>query len=215
MLKDGFDVISRALDYLEKVSLTDVERHAAKYSEGYLALRHLIRDRTNPTRERELLAAAYAVYGWMPTILKRFDLARLSQFMAEVRCFSVNEALPVVREAAKSHRGGTLTALNNSVVGTSKLLHFFRPDLFPIWDFRIAKRFGYANGRHNNATAYLSYFELLHCWCEQYGRLPARLYSVLQRGAPEDDPISQLRLTEYCLFLASAIQYGSDLREPE
>jgi hypothetical protein len=211
MLKDGLDIISRALNYLGEASLVDVEKYAARYSEGYLALRHLVRDRTNPKRERELLAAAYAVYGWMPTILKRVDnLPRLSQFVAEVRCLPVSEALPLVRDAAKSNRSGPLTSLNNSVVGTSKLLHFFRPDLFPIWDSRIAKLFGYANGRHNHSAVYLAYLELLHGWCTKCEPIPQPLYRILQMGAPEDDPVSQLRLTEYRLFLVSAMQYGFD-----
>lgn len=214
MLKDGFDVVSRALKYLDKVSLIDVEKYAARYSEGYLALRQLVRDRTNPARERELLAAAYAVYGWMPTILKRVDnLARLSQFMGEVRSLSVNEALPLVREAAAVSKDGILTSLNNSVVGTSKLLHFFRPDLFPIWDSRIARLFGLANGRHNNSAVYLAYLEMLHGWCTKCEPVPEPIQRIVQKGASDTDPVSQLRLTEYALFLASAMQYGFDSAE--
>jgi len=215
LLNDGLEIISRALGYLEKVPLIDVERYANQYSEGYLALCHLIRDRTDPGCEQELLAAAYAVYGWMPTILKRFEnLVQLSQFIVEVRGLPLNNAVPLIRDAAQSNRGGVLRSLNNSVVGTSKLLHFFRPDLFPIWDSRIAKLFGYVNGRHNNPVVYLAYFELLHEWREKCA-LPEVLCKTLQRGAPEDDPISQVRLREYCLFLASAIRYGFDLKEPE
>lgn len=151
----------------------------------------------------------------MPTILKRFkNQVQLSQFIIEVRCLSLNEAVPLIRDVARSNRGGVFRSLNNSVVGTSKLLHFFRPDLFPIWDSRIAKLFGYANGRHNNPVVYLAYLELLHEWRSKCS-LPELLCKTLQRGAPEDDPISQLRLREYCLFLASAIRYGFDSKEPE
>jgi hypothetical protein len=35
------------------------------------------------------------------------------------------------------HLGALVRVVNNSLVGTSKLLHFVRPDIFPIWDSNI------------------------------------------------------------------------------
>ena len=192
--RDGTAVVSRAFKDLEQAPRSDIERHAASYSTGYLALRSLIRDRTDPRDEGQLLAAGYAVYGWMPTILKRTEnLVPLSEFVIEVRALPFFGALPIVQRAVAQDQGVVLRSLNNSVVGTSKLLHFLMPDLFPIWDSRIAKLFGF-NGRHNSPTAYLSYFELLHQWCMGGGSVPQRLAQTLQTGAPENDPVSQLRL---------------------
>lgn len=43
----------------------------------------------------------------------------------------------------KRHIGtGALRSVNNSTVGTSKLLHFFSPNKVPIWDSVLAKSFG-------------------------------------------------------------------------
>src|SRR5258708_7520084 len=47
---------------------------------------------------------------------------------------------------------------NNSVVGTSKFLHFVAPEVFPIWDSRIAAVFGFRHGYQiNNALNYTKY----------------------------------------------------------
>jgi hypothetical protein len=179
------------------------------YSSSYLALRTLIRDRTDPSDEKQLLAAAYAVYGWMPTILKKVgNLAPLSSFVIELRGLSFFEALSIVEPASLLEKTSLFRTLNNSVVGTSKLLHFLLPDLFPIWDSRIAKLFGFKHGSHNTASAYLSYFKLLHGWLASGASMPAKLSEAMQIGAPSNDPLSEVRLIEYALFQASVFKFG-------
>ena len=94
-------------------------------------------------------------YGWMPTI---FDF-RSDRF---------DEALDVLNSAKK---GSKLTIdelnllkglLNNSLVGTTKLLHFINPDKFAIWDSRVYR---YLTGmepyynRIGEGKAYLAYLE--------------------------------------------------------
>jgi hypothetical protein len=54
------------------------------------------------------------------------------------------------------------TLVNNSIVGTSKLLHFIRPDIYPIWDSRI-DRFIHGEDRDTNSVeryqTYLASFD--------------------------------------------------------
>jgi hypothetical protein len=208
--------ISEAFGFLAKVPSSQLRIDVKQYATGYLALRHLIRDNIDFSNPRELLAASFAVYGWMPTILKRFEkLDLLSKFILQIQPLSLAEGIKVVREEATDNGGQALQALNNSVVGTSKLLHFVRPDLFPIWDSRIAKLFGFANGRHNTPGAYLGYFELLHAWCSSGHTFPDTLHNILTHDSPEGDPISQIRLTEYCLFLASVERHGIEPSEDD
>lgn len=54
--------------------------------------------------------------------------------------------------------------INNSIVGLSKLLHFSKPEVFPIWDSKIADRqFGIKNQyAYNKPTPYVDYFVLVH-----------------------------------------------------
>jgi hypothetical protein len=73
------------------------------------------------------------VYGWMPTIFefkkdddKSFnDTLQLLNKVKNETLLNANEL-----ELLKS-------LFNNSLVGTSKLLHFICPELYPIWDSRV------------------------------------------------------------------------------
>jgi hypothetical protein len=213
--KDGRTIISDALINLE-ASSADFEKSISPYSAGYIALRALIRDRTDPRDETQLLAAALAVYGWMPTILKRTrNLLSMSSFVLEVKGLPFVDARPIVERTAILGRDSVFFSLNNSVVGTSKLLHFLLPDLFPIWDSRIARLFGFKYASHNKPLAYLSYFELLHQWRENGGTLSRELSDKMQSRAPKNDPLSELRLIEYALFVASISKFGGDATSAE
>jgi len=82
----------------------------------------------------DVVCGTHMVYGWMPTILDLY----------------LGPSVPTLDEAAEllseAKRSGTLTdnelgklasLINNSLVGTSKLLHFIAPDKFAIWDSRV------------------------------------------------------------------------------
>jgi hypothetical protein len=94
-------------------------------------------------------------YGWMPTI---FDF----------RSDNFEEALQILNEVKS---GCKLTVdnlvilkglLNNSLVGTTKLLHFIQPDNFAIWDSRVYRyltsKEPYDN-RIGNSNTYLDYLK--------------------------------------------------------
>ncbi len=94
-------------------------------------------------------------YGWMPTI---FDF----------RSDNFEEALQILNEVKS---GCKLTVdnlvilkglLNNSLVGTTKLLHFIQPDNFAIWDSRVYRyltsKEPYDN-RIGNSNTYLEYLK--------------------------------------------------------
>jgi hypothetical protein len=86
------------------------------------------------------IIGTHFTYGWMPTILNLkgdstdFDLA--VQILNAVK----RGLLPPRAEALRLLQ----SIVNNSLVGVSKLLHFIRPDLYPIWDSRVYK---YINGK--------------------------------------------------------------------
>jgi hypothetical protein len=94
-------------------------------------------------------------YAWMPTI---FDF----------RSDYFEEALHILNNA-KTGVKPTITNLdllkglfNNSLVGTTKLLHFINPDIFAIWDSRVYR---YLTGKEpndkriGNCKSYLDYLE--------------------------------------------------------
>jgi hypothetical protein len=99
-------------------------------------------------------------YGWMPTI---FDF----------RSDNFDEALDILNKA-KTGRKPTADNLvllknlfNNSLVGTTKLLHFINPDNFAIWDSRVYRYLtnkephDYRIGNCNTYLDYLAFCEYL------------------------------------------------------
>ena len=105
----------------------------------------------------ELVIGSNMIYGWMPTIMK----------------LKSREFAPALHALNKAKHGKMLedeelmsiaSVVNNSLVGTSKLLHFINPELYPIWDSRVCYWLLGVKGsaqlkRINN---YRSYVELCH-----------------------------------------------------
>lgn len=99
-------------------------------------------------------------YGWMPTI---FDF----------RSDNFDEALDILNSAKIGHKptADNLTLLkgllNNSLVGTTKLLHFINPDNFAIWDSRVYRYltnkepYDYRIGNCNTYLDFLAFCDYL------------------------------------------------------
>lgn len=117
--------IEEILKYSEKIEVDDFTKSYPHIISFY--------ENKNKLTIKDVIAGAYIVYGWMPTMLKKID------FETEDICSILNK----VREKEESilnHEVSSIKKLtNNSVVGASKLLHLIKPDKFPIWDSRIHK----------------------------------------------------------------------------
>jgi hypothetical protein len=122
------------------------------YFDGYSALRNLF-DKLDLTGELNVIGAAYAVYGWMPTILKKkpkaAKLAEFARVWKNCARTKKKEALSQLRE-----KPYITQAVNGSTVGTSKFLHFVAPEIFPIWDSNIALVFRITS-KINDPSTYL------------------------------------------------------------
>lgn len=80
--------------------------------------------------EHHLNIASHFVYGWMPTII-HLDLGSLDKVLLLLNDVKSGRLL-------NEHELETLKkCINNSMVGTSKLLHFINPNDYAIWDSRI------------------------------------------------------------------------------
>lgn len=103
--------------------------------------------------KHNLIIGINFTYGWMPTI---FDF----------RSNNFDEAVKILNNAKK---GLTPTVeqleilkglFNNSLVGTTKLLHFINPNKFAIWDSRVYRYLTWEtayNHRIGNCKTYLSF----------------------------------------------------------
>ncbi len=139
-----------------------------------------------------LIIGANFTYGWMPTML-RFKANALDGSVA-----ILNKAKR--KELITESEVKTLSKLiNNSVVGTSKLLHFIAPSVYAIWDSRV---YWYINGREswhhmNKPQNYFAYLSN----CEELVRYPnfALVYSSMTRKLGYS--VSPLRIVELIMYM--------------
>jgi hypothetical protein len=108
---------------------------------------------------QDFYVGAYFTYGWMPRIPKinLIDSEKILELLNQVKA---KKELPI--EELRQLQ----TTINGSIVGASKLLHFIRPDLYPIWDSNIAKHFHDEYKIHtyqvNDLNTYIDYFKFIH-----------------------------------------------------
>lgn len=149
----------------------------------------------------------HIVYGWMPTI------PRLDGIMGwdEIKRQTLVTALTSAKngQMPSDDELETLKAFcNNSIIGASKLLHFLRPEAFPIWDSRVAKVFlkkPKAGGQQvNGIEPWKNYRNALSGWltdqavkakCNDLRQLPCFLNNV-----------SDIRLVELVMFRRTAFK---------
>ena len=142
------------------------------------------------TTEQNVIGAAHAVYGWMPTILKKET--KTKELMGFVRDLRKIKKDPKLALSQLANQIAITKAINGSTVGTSKFLHFVAPKVFPIWDSNIARAFETPASKINDPTTYLAYCEVIHRYLDENRKInwPKQL--------PEE--ISNIRKMEFCLY---------------
>jgi hypothetical protein len=132
-------------------------------------------------------------YGWMPTI---FDF-RSDKFDAALTVLSrAKKGEQVSKEELETLKG----LFNNSLVGTSKLLHFVSPNNFAIWDSRVYR---YLTGeepnehRIGNCESYLKYLKFCNELTadSRFNNLRTTIEGQVEY------PMTPLRLVELGMFL--------------
>ena len=110
--------------------------------------------------KNDLIIGSHFVYGWMPTILT-LNLNEDSEGYITCLLFKVKNGNYMLNEEELEK---IKKCINNSMVGTSKLLHFINPEKYAIWDSKVFYYF-YPN---RNSTAgiekpklYLEYLKIL------------------------------------------------------
>lgn len=113
-----------------------------------------------------ILAIAHMVYGWMPRILGTCHL-KTEQINCHRQNLTILDAIYVSCTQAKDFVDGfTRSPINNSWVGLSKALHFINPEVFPIWDSKVAAKFDIKKGSYRSEEQtkqdYMDYIEFCH-----------------------------------------------------
>jgi len=132
--------------------------------------------------------------------LKRFNCDNPVQSIKAIK--TPNEAYAFIRSMCKD------APVNNSWIGTSKLLHFLNPNFFPIWDSRIAVIFGFTTYRYNKWDVYLEYTQFMHNQAAKFGSRFCGMAALI------DDTYgytpSDIRCIEFFLFTVSVREAESE-----
>lgn len=169
----------------------------SEYSRSYTALLALANSLDGEANARDLLMLGCAVYAWMPTILQSWDFSPFD---------SGKISVSMLREISCPEDAATLLTnsvegplLNNSWVGSSKFLHFVNPNAFPIWDSRVAGRFGVKPWSINRKPIFLEYMRFCH---RNVISFDSELRGISRFLDSQDGSgVTRLRMLELMLFL--------------
>jgi hypothetical protein len=123
------------------------------YSESYKDFVNYFKDKKTLERKDIVFGIAMA-YSWMPKIPQTCEIIEIIDLVNDLRINFDKKAFVELKGK-----------INNSTVGTSKLLHFIAPDKYPIWDKKVCTVF-YPD---DNCTDYFTnqpfrYFRYIE-WC--------------------------------------------------
>lgn len=140
-----------------------------------------------------LTSLSMMAYGWMPTILKTPLPNAGIEWLADWA-----DSMTRVDDVADSLSKGdiSLPLVNNSWVGTSKFLHFYSPETFPIWDSVVASNWKLTRYRYEKKQAYADY-------CRVIGKLSAnsQIKNLKHTLFSRPELTSDVRAVEFALFL--------------
>ncbi|WIW43910.1 hypothetical protein ML401_20580 [Bradyrhizobium sp. 62B] len=92
---------------------------------------------------------------------------------------------------------GALRAVNNSTVGTSKLLHFFFPEKVPIWDSVLGKSFGLVHDYEwSREDRFIKYVQEVHA-AVQLERMPWAAMNFADCPGFEASKVRKIEFTLY------------------
>lgn len=116
----------------------DTSKQGSEYHKTYESITTFAQEVIDNCPKGSANLLACATYGWMPTIIRDFDLSG-SGTTYPIRRFKEAKN---IEEASCIIQGMTSNGIiKNSWIGTSKFMHFLNPSIFPIWDTRVAEKF--------------------------------------------------------------------------
>jgi hypothetical protein len=197
--------------WLERAKLPEVDNALREdpYSIAYPTLIAHFASISRPLNINDALIGLHIVYGWMPTIPDlrlAVDVAanpeRCATLLAELN-LACSATEPLVAADAERAMTTVREFTNGSLIGASKLLHFLRPDIFPIWDSRVARRFCQTLGRPTQQRMrklrnWREYFETLQSW-----KMDPRVLkecTFLRASSANLAHVSIIRIIELVLF---------------
>jgi hypothetical protein len=138
-----------------------------------------------------LISISHMVYGWMPTIIKfRLNNNDFDPWK-NIKAGSLKKEFIIQMK----------DCINNSIVGTSKFLHFTNPDKYAIWDSRVyrsitKKRVNY--NQINNVEIFIAYTKKLR-ELAAFAEIEKLKKDLIKKGYC-NSKVSNLRVIELIFF---------------
>lgn len=146
-------------------------------------------------------------YSWMPTILTiNFRLIKEN----EKELLWIFECVKGGMTIDKDQLGILQKIINNSIVGTSKLLHFMNPEEYPIIDSRVCEfLFGSSTDKLSSPVFYLDYMHFIKekLLKHEYSQ---EILNEFKMKISKD--ITLMRAVEFCMY-AIAVKRSDDKRK--
>lgn len=176
------------------------------YSHSYPVFLEFFSSRTNIT-ESDLILAAEFTYGWMPTIINFHNLEfdKILTTFNSLRDLSKDQLNSLPDDKIIQLLDHFKSFMNNSMVGSSKILHFSSPGVYPIWDSKVylAARNQKTSFGIDRADYYLCFTRAMHGLIAELD--DSTLQSIKDKFSqylPEGQFMSDLRAIELILFLS-------------
>lgn len=172
----------------------DVDINQKSYYISYLEfLEHF--KRITEFKKHDVIVGIHLIYGWMPTIchLKSEDFAEAATILNKVK---KDESL------LKEEVDKLKSVFNNSIVGTSKLLHFISPENYPIWDSNVCRYLNIPAHKANNIDVYLDYIKACRNIIKKCKDEITRVKEAMNEFEPYkvQNEISDMRAVELVMF---------------
>lgn len=211
---DFFKVLeSIHLKNLANIKLPIDNENRFFYLDTYKALKAFISKALEelPIEKDLCIALAHMVYGWMPTILNETN--------DKIRAWTKNNWSEIKRSLEKAKSGKNLSKnelnnvmvlTNNSIVGTSKLLHFINSNVYPIYDSRVFhairklagdKKKTEDSSTVNDENKYIAYVEWIHRIINDDVRSLVKIKKQLKESGFIDNDVSNVRVIEVLLYI--------------
>jgi len=168
--------------------------HASSKDSIHISYRHFIEYFENCERleEHNVVIGAFFTYGWMPKMLNlKGDLSNTVTILNKVKRNGdkLDEAeLRLIRQN-----------VNRSFIGTSKLLHFVRPDIHVIWDSKVCAYLQHHSNEDYSTTKASDYYRYLLVINDIIN--DSRFNSVHSRLSSEIGySVEKTRIAEYVMY---------------
>jgi len=146
----------------------------------------------NIINQQNFLIGINFTYGWMPTVFK-LKSCEFSQILEILNLVKNNHKLSIDQLEILKY------CLNNSIIGTSKLLHFINPNLYAIWDSNIYQYLTLKTPHYyrvDDTKLYLDYLDFCEFICSksEYGAIHNSIVEKLNYE------VTQFRSLELIMF---------------